>query len=263
VLLNRDEILTRDIIERAQDGHFRMASYDVSIGELIGSSGESADSLVISPQQMIMVVSEERVSLPKDIAGYAMPKTGLSNEGILALSTGIIDPCYKGRVASILINFGKTPQRLSKGASFLRLTFHQINEPNKIDVPPPQSDEEYIEERRRIASRLPNTFLDVNQITTDVAEQVGIRQRTVFADLFNRTTIALAAAALFLTLFTLVAVPIVDGVFTHTSKEAAVDEVRAEEVQPLEERVARLEGQLETLEGQRATGSGQARTESN
>src|SRR5207249_9350945 len=102
--LNGEQIESRGLIEHAWPGKFRSASYDASVGRIIRPRGSVNDGTTyLEPQEMIVVTSAERINLPQDIAGYAMPKTSLCIEGVLALSTGIVDPGYSGPISSILI----------------------------------------------------------------------------------------------------------------------------------------------------------------
>jgi dUTPase len=262
VLLNRDEIASHNLVADARSEKFRTASYDVSIGEVIGPDGQSNSSLVINPQQMVMVISAEHITLPEDIAGYAMPKTSFSNAGILALSTGIIDPKYEGKVSSILINFGQAPHLLQAGDSFLRLTFHRINKPRNVTPAPSMSDEDYVRDRRDIATRLPDTFLNVSNIVSDVAERVGVRQQISFTDFLSRGTLILAGAALLLAIITFIGAPIVDWAFTDETSEATV-EIRQEELQDLEDEVGRLDRRLDELQGQGSAETSKAQAKLN
>lgn len=262
MLLNRDEIAGRNLIVDAKSEKFRTASYDVSIGEVIGPDGQSNSSLVISPQQMVVVISVERITLPEDIAGYAMPKTSFSNAGILALSTGIIDPKYEGKVSSILINFGQVPHLLQANDSFLRLTFHRINKPKKVSPAPSMSDEDYAKDRRDVATRLPDTFLNVSNIVTDVAERVGIRQQISLTDFLGRGTLALAGAALLLAIITFIGAPIVDQAFTDEASKATV-EIRLEALEDLEDEVGRLDRRLDELQSQGSTNTRKAQARLN
>jgi deoxycytidine triphosphate deaminase len=176
VLLNREQIETDGIVIDPKTANFRSASYDVSVGSVIGPDGRSADSLLLPSQQMVMVISAERLLLPNNVAGYAMPKTRLSNKGVLALSTGIIDPGYEGRVSSILINFGKDPFFLDQGEAFLRVTFHrtaQLRSGSFVE-PPGYSEDSYQRDRRDIAVTLPETFLNIPQIESTVATRVSL-----------------------------------------------------------------------------------------
>jgi len=204
---------------------------------------------------MVIVMSSEYLNLPDNVAGYAMPKTRLSNKGILALSTGIIDPAYEGRVSSILINFGTVSQVLEEGEPFLRITFHEME---RIDAdqfvnPPTLPDADYRKGRRDVAVSLPNTFLDIPSITSEVSSRVAEAQRVFVSRVFSWAAVVLGAATFLVAVITFWGAPYVSGFVTGDMKEDVTQEVRSEEVQPLKERVSRLENRVDSLENSHKT----------
>ena len=140
-----------------------------------------------------------------------MPKTRLSNEGILALSTGITDPGYRGRVSSILINFGKEPRELRQYAPFLRFTFHEIDVPRQFVDAPTTPPEQYLLDGRNMALQLPRTFLNLPDVTQDVARQVAERQRNFLTNLVGGSAAILAFLALLIAIITLLGSPFAGG----------------------------------------------------
>lgn len=88
MLLSDKEIKKHGLIHDGLDSNFRAISYDVTIGRIIETNGRKRNSLILRPQGIVEVVSKEKVKLPRDIAGYAMVKTSLCNEGILPLNIG-------------------------------------------------------------------------------------------------------------------------------------------------------------------------------
>ena len=126
MLLNRDQIQAMGLVQNPTAKSYRPASYDLQVGKIIDKSGKVVDSIEIPPQGMVRVISRERVKLPVDVIGNATVRTGLCDDGILAINIGIIDPGYEGLISSTLINFGRTEFPIKDGEVFLRLTFHQI-----------------------------------------------------------------------------------------------------------------------------------------
>jgi dUTPase len=136
--------------------------------------------------------------LPDGIAGIALVKTSLCNEGILALGIGIIDPGWEGKLSSFLVNFGKTSRSIKEGEVFLRLTFYTLAE--QAIAPPKDSnfkqtisdDNVYLlDKRKNTLDKLGPDFLNVKAIA-----------REVFGANFIRIASAAGAAALFLALLT-------------------------------------------------------------
>jgi dCTP deaminase-like protein len=148
VLLTGEQIKRARLIQNEHDLSYRAMSYDVRIGGIVTPGGKVEESYEVPPQGIVEVFSEERICLPPEIAGIALVKTSLCNEGLLALNIGIIDPGWQGKVSSFLTNFSKIGYLLAKGDVFLRLTFYQLSESSgklvhSINYP----DDKYIAEK--------------------------------------------------------------------------------------------------------------------
>ncbi|MCZ4298365.1 dCTP deaminase domain-containing protein [Henriciella marina] len=129
MLLSKAQIEGRGIIEGSADENFRPAGYDLTAGQIIDVNGREfkGDEYEIAPQGIVWVISREIVRLGPTTLGYATIKTGLCNQGALALNIGIVDPGWRGPLSTSFVNFGKVPIRIRKGQAFLRLTFHSFS----------------------------------------------------------------------------------------------------------------------------------------
>jgi dUTPase len=173
MLLNRDQIKNYGLVQGASDRRFRGASYDVEIGRIINHKGDEVRQIDLEPQGMVRVISREKVKLPTGVGGYATIKTGLCDQGILAINIGIIDPGYEGLLSSTLINFGRNPNGLKVGDVFLRLTFHETAPATDTVPVSPIPDEDYVSEKKRLVRRdFSATFLDIEATATRAAERV-------------------------------------------------------------------------------------------
>ncbi len=124
--LTKSKIKEKQLISNLEESKFRDISYDLSIDTVIRNGVEiSGPEFSVWSYEMVIFVSKETVAIPPGLVGYAMPKTGLCNRGILALNTGIINPGYKGRFSSTAINFREKAVRLKQGDPFLRIIFHE------------------------------------------------------------------------------------------------------------------------------------------
>ena len=84
----------------------RASSFDLTIGAIFNHRGQRIEgSYLLEPGQMVQVVSQEVFSLPRNITGHVTYKTSLTKKGIWALTVGIVDPGWKGPVATTLLNF--------------------------------------------------------------------------------------------------------------------------------------------------------------
>ena len=118
----------RVVVYNGDEASIRLGSYDLRIGKIIVSGKIYKDNYIIQPQEMVILISQERVRIPRNLVGYALPQTNLGQEGILALSTGIIDPGYEGLISTAAINFEQAPRCVRFGDRFLRLVFHEIED---------------------------------------------------------------------------------------------------------------------------------------
>jgi deoxycytidine triphosphate deaminase len=179
MLLNGDEIKKRHLIQNDSADSSRAASYDLRVGKIMTGSGEEVTTFVLEPQGMVLVISKERLKLPKTIAGYATVKTALCHDGVLATNIGILDPGYEGLASSYLINFGKTDFALAVEQPFLRLAFHEFT--TWADAPPAPSrqDTDYVNDRRHeVVKSMPETFLDLATNVRNIADEVLTQWRT-------------------------------------------------------------------------------------
>jgi deoxycytidine triphosphate deaminase len=165
-MLTGKEIKTLNLIEDGEDNNYRQISYDIRAGKIINTDGKAINEFTLEPQGIVEVISKEKINLPPDIAGYAMVKTGLCNEGILPLNIGIIDPSYQGYLSATLLNFGNKTFMLTEDEVFLRITFHRCenydrNSPEKkLSI---LSQEAYVKDRKKKVMNFSNTFLNVDK----------------------------------------------------------------------------------------------------
>lgn len=172
MLLNYEEIIDKKIIVNPNEFGFGNGSYNVKIGKLISVDGKEHSNYNLEPQGMVVVISEEKFDLADNIIGNATIKNSISNSGILAINIGIVDPGYKGRLSSVLINFGRGNYEICVGTDFIRMTFHQFNMPQKL-IPVIDglnvADKRYIKQKRDEArGYLDETFLSLHTVESKI-----------------------------------------------------------------------------------------------
>ena len=192
-MLTCDEIKRLNIIRDADANSYRAASYDLRIGTIIKPDGVETNLYSLPAQGIVDVVSRERLVLPEDIAGIALVKTSLCNEGILPLGIGIVDPGYEGKLSSFHVNFGKNSRAMKEGEVFLRLTFyHLAGDRETIFKNDIVDDEKYLlDKKKNTLDKLGPEFLNVKAIAWEV-----------FGSNLIKIASAAGAAALLLTIFT-------------------------------------------------------------
>lgn len=166
-MLAKTEIKAGNFLFASSPDSFRSSTYDLRIECVIDSAGTiHYDSYILKPQEVAWVISKEILKLPDSVTVSAHIKTGLCNDGILALNTGIVDPGWEGPLSTPLLNFGKTKHVLRSGDQFLRLLFHNhsLEPTEQVCVPKPR----YIADKQDKAVRFfGDKFLDANAILKD------------------------------------------------------------------------------------------------
>ncbi len=174
-----------NLIEQPIESAYRKSSYDLTVGKIYIplnqsfisklsriESDKTLDEYEIPPQGMAVIFSHEKVKVPKEICGVALPKTSLCQKGLLCLNTGIIDPCYHGCISGTIINFSKRPVMIKREDAFLRLIFHEIQEPDDDDSPIEPSDKEYFSNIKNYANDYPYTFMNLPDHIKVITDQV-------------------------------------------------------------------------------------------
>ncbi len=242
------EIRNRNLIQNGVQANYRAASYDLRIGMLIDSSGHILDSYTVPPQGIVEVISEETVRVPRNVSGFAMVKTGLCQEGMLALSIGIIDPGFEGKISSFLVNFSKRERLLQKGEVFLRTVFHELTGDPEAEMPRPLDNETLKMQRRKAAvERFDSTFLSIDQLASKSAEQVFSKYKNRMLGYVSAAALGLAILT-FLVNFGTIWLKWPDGPVSLVSEKPA-DMV---EVRQLLRENADLRNRIDTLEHQLA-----------
>lgn len=174
--LNKDQIKAANLISDASEDNFKDASYDLTVSNIIDMNGNEHKFYKIPPQGMVYAVFKEKISLGKELIGFAHVKTSLTQRGIMATNIGIIDPGYVGYISTLLINFGSSSESIIIGDPYLRLTFdkidaiHTYQENNKVLKSLDHAA--YINQRKKDTDNLAEKFLNLNSVKEDVFKKV-------------------------------------------------------------------------------------------
>jgi deoxycytidine triphosphate deaminase len=113
------------------------SSIDLHIGNIYipGKKGKEPGSeccpkagFTLCSGETAVVVTQERLALPKDIAGIGFPPSAkMSFKGILMTNPGHIDPGYVGRLHFTLINMGKEEFALNRGDVLVSLLLFRLS----------------------------------------------------------------------------------------------------------------------------------------
>ena len=252
VQLTGEEIRKRNLVPNSP---IRRASADLTVGHILVGNKKHTDSVSIEPQQMFIIVSRERVTVPVGLAANALPKTGLCNEGILCINTGIIDTGYSGLISTTAINFGKTPYLISPGDVFLRVVFHPLDGDKaheSVDSGKPIDDDEYLRLRRSYSIKFPAQFMDVPGQVDRITDKVLARHTNDLVRFVGVVTLiyALWNIGAYVLLQRQSATPTA-AQRTDVAPKAAVDSLRAQ--------LARLQAMVDSL-GRREAPTGPGAT---
>jgi deoxycytidine triphosphate deaminase len=170
MILNSTDIRSHNLIDplNFEQKSLKEISYNIRIGSInIGDKDFIETDWNIDVNGLVVVISKEKITLPNDVVGYAHIKTSFSQEGLLAINTGIIDPGYEGHLSTVLINYGRKPHKIKINDEVLRLTFHKINH-NPQTLPATgykfRNLQEYTNSIFRASSNLSKTFINEEKI---------------------------------------------------------------------------------------------------
>lgn len=212
MLLSGDDIARLELINPLPEV-MDFASVNLTIGEIVTKvKNKKADSVLLPPQGMVLVVSEEIFDLRnRKVIGITTIKNSLSIKGVWALNIGIVDTNWFGPISSIIINFSKEDVELSKGMEFLRMTFQTISELNEDQIALIGGEREMLDDsaiikrkkeytkdrKEQFWIRMDNEFLMLGLLGDKIAKQVKskiIKEATLMLGLISVVAIIITIA---------------------------------------------------------------------
>lgn len=91
-------------------------------------SGEAQADLVVRPGEVVFMLSEESLNLPKNMIAQLSPKRKMSQNGILTLGGFTVDPGYRGHLLIGLYNFSSTDFPLRPLKKAIGIHFYLLDE---------------------------------------------------------------------------------------------------------------------------------------
>lgn len=85
----------------------------------------SVEDVVIGAGEWKLVNTGLGITVPKGTYGRIAPRSGVSTKGI-SINAGVIDRGYKGVVKCLMVNHGKEPYEVKKGARICQLILEKI-----------------------------------------------------------------------------------------------------------------------------------------
>lgn len=117
------------------DTNFQSSSYDLRIGSIFKDGQILSDefqpvnftnNIDIKPSEIVLIMTLEKVTIPKDCAGTVFAINKQSSTGLLILNPGHIDPGYSGYLSICAINLSKEIKTISIGESIFTLIIQRL-----------------------------------------------------------------------------------------------------------------------------------------
>lgn len=132
-------------------GRILKACYDRPI-EFSELSASEKSNLVVAPGEVVFVMTEERLSLPRNVFCQLSNKRKIGHGGIVVLGGLTVDPLYKGRLIFGLFNVSSKNYPLKPGRKIIAGVFHEITN-DGADIPIPESVEDFPDDLQDMISK--------------------------------------------------------------------------------------------------------------
>jgi dUTPase len=100
---------------------------------------QSSAALHVLPGEVVFVLTEESLDLPRNMVANLSPKRKLSHYGIMVLGGFCIDPLYQGRLLIGLYNFSSSPFPIIPGKKLIAAVFYELQEGELADFKKPDA----------------------------------------------------------------------------------------------------------------------------
>jgi len=93
----------------------------------------NGEPFVLHPNEFVLGITKEKITLPADIAAYVDGKSSIGRLGITAhITSGWVDPGFSGRLVLEISNLGKMPVKIYPGMRICKLLFFGMNSPCEV-----------------------------------------------------------------------------------------------------------------------------------
>jgi deoxycytidine triphosphate deaminase len=179
------------------------SSIDITIGEVLYHDEKSAKVKCkkchkLLPQETAYVISNELIDIPVGYIAYVFLKNRMSNKGVLAFNTGIIDGGYKGYISTLVTNLSLYPVNLKgKESHFFRIVFQRVEKDDSIPYEPKKSISlnKYKKYKIDELERLPKFFLNPDGIKEQINKEINSKVLNIGLD--NLTKVFLIFGLIF------------------------------------------------------------------
>lgn len=166
------------IIKNANASNFSNCSYSVRIGKVfLPESGDEYDfqkhkSFPLGPSEVVLIETTESLEMPNNLYGFYTPLQSRANEGVMLVNGSLIEPAYKGKLSSYLVNISSKTIRLFPNDKIAKITFVQVDKSFNNAVGITVSDEDYSKNVSRNASEFHKTFVNLDGRDEAIAKRI-------------------------------------------------------------------------------------------
>jgi deoxycytidine triphosphate deaminase len=193
------------LIENADTNSISHASYDLRLGiehyqrGEIRELSESDPFIQIEPYDYAVVMTEEVVHFPRNIAGRFDLQVGLFFQGVILSNGPQVDPGFNGKLFCLLFNTSDSIVSIKRGESFATLEFHKTLASTEPYDGPYQGEE-------KIAGYLPNDIMrgGIYELKQEIDKMEAERERLQSVVFTRNLTVALGIISLVLAIVALI-----------------------------------------------------------
>jgi len=153
------------IVENANVGNIKGASYDLSLGDEFYYEGKrgtltTKDTFIlVEPFEFVFVTCQEKFNLPRDVAGRFDISVGLFFQGLVLSNGPQVDPGFRGGLWCLLFNTSNDTVQLRRGQHYATIEFIKLIEPTPPYAGRYQDKDQIGDYLPRKASRSPISYL--------------------------------------------------------------------------------------------------------
>ncbi len=129
------------VVEPFDQDRIRTAAYELSMGSEVFITGTDmktkstlslGDQREIPPGQFALLITEEKVAIPKKYIGFIAIKFGIKKLGLVNISGFHVDPGFEGKLLFSVYNAGSKSIVVSRGARIFLMWLSELDKADEI-----------------------------------------------------------------------------------------------------------------------------------
>jgi deoxycytidine triphosphate deaminase len=187
----KKRVLSDKLLEFHDPAHIKYCGCELTLGKVVApASGKvlsqlakprnllrnlltSSKCFVIKPSETMILVTKEKLNMPRDLCATYGQLNRLANAGLMILNTSIVEPGYSGPLSCVLVNFSSQKHALSPGDSIAKLNFHTLSSIPDTLFTQNFDHDAYEQVVSKYAINLPKSLLDISGVEERVTKRVG------------------------------------------------------------------------------------------